>query len=147
MSGDDTARLRANLHSSDRDIREAAVARIVELYDTQTTRLLTEALLSDTPVVRDKAIVTLAKLITSEDDLLALGAARPLAEIGALDALAGAYGSGGVEVRMSAVLLAGACADPRAIELAQRALHDDDGHVRALAVELIARLNAPSDPS
>lgn len=114
--------------------------RIVELYDTQTTRLLTEALLSDTPEVRDKAIITLAKLITSEDDMLALGAARPLAEAGAFDALAEAYSRGATELRISATLLLGACTDPRATTLAEQALGDADVHVRALAMELVARL-------
>ncbi len=140
MSEEDAARLRAELHSPIRAVREAAVAQIVELYDTQTTRLLTEALLSSTPEVRDKAILTLAKLITSDDDMLALGAARPLAQAGALDALAEAYSRGTTEVRLSAALLAGACADPRALELAEQALGDTDVHVRALAMELVARL-------
>ena len=44
MTGDDLSSLRADLYSSDRAVRESAVARIVELYDTQTTRLVTEAL-------------------------------------------------------------------------------------------------------
>jgi|GEM_PF-5985059 len=140
MAEEDLAGLRADLRSPDRAVREAAAARIVELYDTQTTRLLAEALLSDTPEVRDKAVITLAKLITSEDDMLALGAARPLAEAGALDALAAAYESGTTEVRLSAALLAGACADPRALALAEDALRDQDVHVRALAMELVARL-------
>ncbi|MBN2404751.1 MAG: hypothetical protein JXE06_04140 [Coriobacteriia bacterium] len=140
MTGDDLSSLRADLYSPDRAVRESAVARIVELYDTQTTRLLTEALLSETPEVRDRAIVTLAKLVTSEDDMLALGAARPLAEAGALDALAEAYGRGTTEVRMSATLLLGACTDPRALGVAQDALRDEDAHVRAVAIELVGRL-------
>ncbi|MDZ4654969.1 MAG: hypothetical protein U1F44_03750 [Coriobacteriia bacterium] len=140
MSDDEMSRLRADLHSSDHALREAAAERIVELYDTQTTRLLAEALLSDTPEVRDRATITLAKLITSEDDMLALGAARSLAEAGALDALAASYAYGTTEVRMSATLLLGACTDPRALNLAEQALHDEDVHVRALAMELVARL-------
>lgn len=142
MPEDDLSRLRADLHSSDHALREAAAERIIELYDTQTTRLLTEALLSDTPEVRDKAITTLSKLITSEDDMLALGAARPLAEMGALDALAASYAHGTTEVRMSAILLLGACTDPRALNLAEQALHDEDVHVRALAMELVARMRS-----
>lgn len=140
MAEEDLSSLRDDLHSPDPARREAAVARIVELYDTQTTRILTESLLSDTPEVRDKAVVTLAKLITSDDDMLALGAARPLAEAGALDALAEAYATGVTEVRMSAVLLSGACTDPRALALAEEALRDEDAHVRALAAELVARM-------
>lgn len=139
---DDMSRLRADLHSSDAAVRKTAVARIVELYDTQTTRLLTDALLSDTAEVRDRAVITLAKLITSEDDMLALGAARPLAEAGALDALAEAYTHGTTEVRLGATLLLGACTDPRALTVAEQALGDDDAHVRALAMELVARLRS-----
>ena len=140
MSEEDAAHLRADLYSTDPAVRQAAVERIVELYDTQTTRLLTEALLSDTPEVRDRAITTLAKLIASEDDILALGAARPLAEAGALDALATGYAQGATEVRMSATLLMGACADPRALSVVEQALGDEEVHVRALAMELVARL-------